>query len=86
VAAATSFLHPPMERNMNDQQRKHWLPLLVLAGALILWAGMLALGAFLQLGDPQSPRRIAKPIVVLGAMCVFLALWGWALWLRSRRK
>jgi hypothetical protein len=71
---------------MNDEQRKLWLPLLVLAGALVLWAGMLALGAFLQLGDEQSPRDLAKPLAVFGAMCVFLALWGWALWLRSRRK
>jgi len=71
---------------MNDEQRKRWLPLAILAAALVAWAGMLALGSFLQLAEDQPDRNWRKPVTILGAMCVFLALWGWALWHRSRRK
>jgi hypothetical protein len=71
---------------MNNDQRKRWLPLLLLAGALVVWAGLLALGAFLDLGANAPPRRLVKPVAILGAMCVFLAFWGLALWLRSRNK
>jgi hypothetical protein len=71
---------------MNNDLRKRWLPLAVLAAALVVWAGLLALGAFLDLGANAPPRRLAKPVAILGAMCVFLALWGLALWRRSQNK
>jgi hypothetical protein len=71
---------------MNDQQRKRWLPLLLLASALVIWASLLALGAALQLGDEPRPADAIKAIAILGGMCVFLAAWAAALWFRARRK
>jgi hypothetical protein len=71
---------------MNDNQRTRWLPLILLGSALLLWAAMLAIGAFLQLGADQPASDLRKPLAILGAMCVFLAAWGVALWLRGRRK
>jgi hypothetical protein len=71
---------------MNDkQQASRWM-IAGLVVALLVWAGLLALGAFLQLGADHPRRELAKPLVLFGSMCVFLALWGWGLWLRSRRK
>ena len=52
----------------------------------LAFGASLALGAFLQLGADHPRRELAKPLVLFGSMCVFLALWGWGLWLRSRRK
>jgi hypothetical protein len=71
---------------MNDEQRKRRWMLVGLAVALLVWAALLALGAFLQIGANPPRRGLAKSLVLFGSMCVFLAFWGWALWLRSRRK
>ena len=35
---------------MKQEPRQIWLPLAILGVALVLWAGMLRLGAFLQMG------------------------------------
>jgi hypothetical protein len=82
----TSFPHQPTKRNMSDKQRTSRWMFIGLLVALLVWAGLLALGAFLQLGADHPRRDLGRPIVVFGSMCVFLALWGWALWLRSQRK
>ncbi|MEX2316922.1 MAG: hypothetical protein WD669_07210, partial [Pirellulales bacterium] len=66
--------------------RKKWLPLAVLIGALVVWTSLLALGAFLQLGAAQPRHDIRKPLIILGALGLFLAVWGIALWRRARRK
>jgi hypothetical protein len=71
---------------MNDPQRKKWLPLAVLVGALVVWTSLLALGAFLNLGADKPQHDIRKPLAILGALGLFLAVWGLALWQRSRRK
>jgi hypothetical protein len=71
---------------MNDPQRKKWLPLAVLVGALVVWTSLLALGAFLNLGADKPLHDIRKPLAILGALGLFLAVWGLALWQRSRRK
>lgn len=64
---------------------KPWLPLAVLAAALVVWAGLFAAGAYLELGADQPHHDIRKPLIILASMLTFLALWGLALWLRKRR-
>jgi type VI protein secretion system component VasK len=70
---------------MADDRRKLWLPLGLLAGALVVWAGLFALGAYLEWGADQPRHDIRKPIIVMGTMAAFLALWGVALLVRARR-
>jgi hypothetical protein len=71
---------------MDAEQRKRWLPLLLLGAALLIWAALLALGAVLQLGDERGAANGLKAIVIFSGMCVFLAAWGTALWFRNQRK
>jgi hypothetical protein len=70
---------------MNDNTRKKWLPLGVLAVVLVVWAGLFALGAYLQLGADEPKHDLRKPLIIMGSMATFLALWGIALWKRARR-
>jgi uncharacterized membrane protein len=70
---------------MNSDLRTKWLPLAILAAALMIWAGALALGAYLQLGADRPQHDIRRPLIVVGCMAVFLGVWGLALWLRARR-
>jgi hypothetical protein len=70
---------------MNASRRKIWLPLGLLAAALLVWAGFFALGAYLQIGTDQPRHDLRKPLIIMGSMAIFLSLWGLALWSRSRR-
>ena len=70
---------------MNPDRRKLWLPLGVLAAALLVWAGLFALGAYLELGVDRPRHDLRKPLIIMGAMGTFLSLWGLALWARARR-
>jgi len=71
---------------MDKDARKKWLPLAILAVALIVWAGLFALGAYLEPGADLPRHDLRKPLVILGSMAAFLSLWGLALWARARRK
>lgn len=71
---------------MKDQPSKSWILLAVLAAALVVWAGLLALGTYLDWGADQPRHDLRKVWIVLGTMAGFLALWGGALVLRSRRR
>ena len=57
----------------------------MLAAALIVWAAIFALGAYLEWGADQPRHDLRKPLIILGTMAAFLAFWGLALWVRSRR-
>jgi membrane protein DedA with SNARE-associated domain len=70
---------------MNKSRRKIWLPLGVLAAALLIWAVFFALGAYLQIGTDQPRHDLRKPLIIMSTMVIFLSLWGLALWLRARR-
>jgi hypothetical protein len=70
---------------MPQDTKKKWLPLAILAAALVIWTGLLALGAYLEWGADLPRRDIRKPLVMLASLTAFLAVWGIALWLRSRR-
>ena len=71
---------------MSAKRPTPWLPLGVLAVALLLWAGMFATGAYLQLGADAPRHDLRKPLIIMGSMAVFLSLWGLALWARARRS
>jgi hypothetical protein len=71
---------------MNDNRRKKWLPLGVLAVVLLVWAGLFAVGAYLQPGTDGPKHDLRKPLIIMGCMAVFLGVWGLALWNRSRRQ
>ncbi len=66
--------------------RKPWLPIALLAFALVLWAGLFATGAYLNLGADRPRHDLRKPLIILGCMAGFLTFWGAALWLRARRQ
>jgi hypothetical protein len=70
----------------NRPARKIWLPLGLLAAALLVWAGFFALGAYLQIGTDQPRHDLRKPLFIMGSMAIFLSLWGLALWARERRR
>ena len=70
---------------MNPTRPNIWLPLGVLAVALVIWAGLFAAGAYLELGADQPHHDLRKPLIIMGCMTAFLAFWGLALWLRKRR-
>ncbi len=70
---------------MDNQPRKTWFPLAVLAVALVVWAGIFAAGAYFEVGADTPRHDIRKPLIILGCMAGFLAFWGLALWLRKRR-
>ena len=71
---------------MQSESRKKWLPLAILAAALIVWAGLFAIGAYLQPSDDNPQHDLRKPLIILGTMAAFLALWGVALAIRSRNQ
>ena len=70
---------------MDSDRRYSWLPLTVLISALIIWTVLLAIGAYLEWGADQPRHDIRKPLMMLGSLGLFLAIWATALWLRSRR-
>jgi membrane protein DedA with SNARE-associated domain len=71
---------------MSDNRLQKWLPLVLLAGALLIWAGLFAAGAYFEPSADRPRHDIRKPLVILAAMAAFLAFWGVALWWRNRRK
>jgi membrane protein DedA with SNARE-associated domain len=71
---------------IGNESRKRWLPFAILAAALIVWAGMFALGAYLEPSADKPVHDVRKPLIVMGSMAVFLAFWGVALWWRNRRR
>lgn len=71
---------------MNTPPSKPWLPLAILAAALMIWAGLFAAGAYLEVGADQPRHDLRKPLIVMGCMAGFLGAWGLALWLRKRRR
>lgn len=71
---------------MDIETRKKWLPFAILAAALVVWAGVFALGAYLEPSADKPVHDLRKPLIVMGTMAAFLAFWGVALWRRSRRN
>jgi hypothetical protein len=70
---------------MKSSSGKSWLPIAVLAAALVIWAALFAAGAYLNLGADRPRHDLRKPLIILGCMAGFLTFWGAALWRRARR-
>ena len=70
---------------MDNSPRKIVLPLAILAAALIAWAALFAAGTYFELGVDNPRHDVRKPLIILAGMLTFLALWGIALWRRSRK-
>jgi hypothetical protein len=70
---------------MTSPSPKPWIPLAVLSAALLVWAGLFGLGAYLNFGADQPRHDLRKPLIIVGSMAAFLTFWGAALWLRGRR-
>lgn len=73
------------EKPNKTGQQTTWLPLAVLGGALVVWTGLLALGAYLELGADKPQHDLRKALIILGTMAAFLAFWAIALWRRAKR-
>ena len=63
-----------------------WLPVFVIATAVAIWGLLLAVGAYLDLGDEQPERDARKFWIVLASVGAYLAFWGIALLVRARRQ
>ena len=57
----------------------------MIGAALLAWAGLFALGAYLEWGADQPQRDVRKPIIIMATMTAFLFFWGMALWFKGRR-
>jgi hypothetical protein len=75
---------------MNDQnsevRNSRWWPLLAIVAALVIWGGLLALGAYWAPSGEQAGQDRRKLWVVAATTLGFLAMWGLAIWLGGRRK
>lgn len=75
---------------MNDPnsevRNNRWWPLLAIIAALLIWGGLLALGAYWAPAGEQAGHDRRKLWVVAATTGGFLAMWGVALWLATRRR
>ena len=85
VIGAWSLVDSISEARLSAKPRKTWLPFAVLAAALFVWAGLFALGAYLEWGADRPRHDLRKPVIILATMTAFLAFWGLALGLRAWR-
>ena len=65
---------------MTKSTNETWLPVVLIAGALIGWMGVLAAGAYwAPVGESEGGDH-RKLLVVAGTTGMFLLLWGGVLW------
>jgi hypothetical protein len=69
-----------------DERPTSWTAFAVLAGGLVTWAALFALGAYLEWGADQPRHDLRKPLIILAVMAAFLSMWGLGLWFRARRR
>lgn len=70
---------------MSSEERNQWLPVLVIAGALLAWGLLLAVGAYLAPGDSGAGHDLRRLWFVAGMTGAFLLLWAGVLWARARK-
>ena len=71
---------------MANPGRRNWLPLAVIAVALVAWGLFIALGVYLEPSADQPKHDPRKPLIVVACVAAFLLFWGLALAFRSRRQ
>jgi len=86
VIGAWSLVILDSDSMMERKSRYQWLPLVILLLALVIWAGLFALGAYLELGADSPRRDFRKPLVVMATMAAFLSAWWLLLWKRAGRQ
>lgn len=72
-------------KSMTNQRNANWLPVFAIAGALIGWMAVLAIGAYwapVGSGPGGDPRKL---LVVAATTGGFLLLWGVVLAVRQRK-
>jgi len=72
-------------KKMSTEKNQTWLPVVLIAGALIVWMGLLAAGAYWAPsgeGEGEDPRKLWVVAATTGG---FLLLWAFVL-VRLRTK
>jgi hypothetical protein len=85
VIGAWTLVISVVEAVLVSKSPSVWLPILALAAALVVWASLFALGAYLEWGADQPRHDLRKPLIILATMASFLAIWGLALAIRTWR-
>lgn len=70
---------------MNPNQNQTWLPVAMIAGALLGWMGLLAFGAYSAGVGQGEGGDFRKLWVVAATTGGFLLLWGFVLFVRQRK-
>jgi hypothetical protein len=70
---------------MSPSSKNNLRPLAWLAAALLLWAALFAIGAYIKLSPGAVEHDVRKPLIIMASMATFLLLWALALWFRARR-
>ncbi len=71
---------------MPPEKNLQWLPVFLIAGALAVRGGLLAVGAWLAPGGDEASRGdLRKLWIVAGMTGGYLLLWGGVLAIRARK-
>lgn len=70
---------------MNPKPNQTWLPVAMIAGALLGWMGLLAFGAYSAPVGQDESGDFRKLWVVAATTGGFLMLWGMVLLVRHRK-
>ena len=70
---------------MKPNQNQTWLPVAMIAGALLVWMGLLAFGAYAAPVGQEEGGDFRKLWVVAATTGGFLLLWGFVLFVRQAK-
>jgi len=70
---------------MTSDQNKTWLPIFLIAGALVAWGTVLGVGAYLAPVGKEAGADWRKFLVLAATTGGFLLLWGLALASRAAK-
>ncbi|NOY29788.1 MAG: hypothetical protein GXP28_06305 [Planctomycetes bacterium] len=70
---------------MTSDQNKTWLPILLIAGALVAWGTILGVGAYLAPSGKMPGADYRKFLVLAATTAGFLLFWGLALASRAAK-
>jgi hypothetical protein len=71
--------HTSQEPPEPEAMQRRWMIPYIVVG-IIVWGSLLALGTFIYGGYDYR-----KPLIVLGCVALFIALWGVMIWLNWAR-